>query len=69
MGGRSYPSRNSIITIIIMARTKASRGAPPFELRSGNNLNTGTPYPFLGKIAKALTGGLGGVIGKLAGKN
>ena len=52
-----------------MARTKASRGAPPFELRSGNNLNTGTPYPFLGKIAKALTGGLGGVIGKLAGKN
>ena len=38
-----------------MARTKASRGATSFKLRSGNNLKTGTPYPFL----RAITGGIG----------
>jgi len=48
-----------------MARTRASRGGKPFKMRSGNNLKTGTPYPFLGKIGKALGGGL---LGKVFGK-
>mgnify|MGYP003135871110 CR=1 FL=1 len=45
-----------------MARTKLSRGKEPFQMRSGNS----TPYPFLGgvgkalgKVGKALTGGIG----------
>jgi hypothetical protein len=48
-----------------MARTKASRGGKPFQMKSGNNLKTATPYPFLGKIGKALGGGL---LGKILGK-
>jgi hypothetical protein len=56
-----------------MARTKSSRGKEPFQMRSGNNTETGTPYPFLkglknigkkivgatpiGMAAKALKGG------------
>ena len=58
-----------------MARTKASRGGKPFKMRSGNNLKTGTPYPFLGKAigkifgkgggAEAAT--RGGIVGSLAG--
>ena len=56
-----------------MARTKSSRGKEPFQMRSGNNAETGTPYPFLkglknigkkimgatpiGMAAKALKGG------------
>ena len=44
-----------------MARTKASRGVKNFSLRSG----AATPYPFLGKIGKALGGGL---LGKVLGK-
>ncbi len=44
-----------------MARTKSSRGKEPFKMRSPE-----TPYPFLGgvgkalgKVGKALTGGIG----------
>ena len=42
-----------------MARTSKSRGATPFQMRSGNN---GTPYKFLGKLVK----GIGGLAGKAA---
>ena len=52
-----------------MARTKLSRGKEPFQMRSGNS----TPYPFLGgvgkalgKVGKALTGGIGR---KIMGQN
>ena len=44
-----------------MARTKSSRNIPPFSLRSG----AATPYPFLGKIGKALTGGAIGAVKNL----
>ena len=44
-----------------MARTKASRGVKAFELRSGPE----SPYPFLGKVAKALTGGIGSILTNL----
>jgi hypothetical protein len=48
-----------------MARTSKSRGVTPFQMRSGNS---GTPYKFLGKIGKAVTGVMGGAVGGLAGK-
>ena len=44
-----------------MQRTKKSRRAKTFELKSGPE----PPFPFLGKIAKGLGGGL---LGKLLGK-
>jgi hypothetical protein len=37
-----------------MARTKASRGAAPFKLRSGNS-----PLPFLGGLGNIAKGVLG----------
>ena len=41
-----------------MQRTKKTRGAKPFQMRSGNT----TPYPFLGKALKTIGGGAVGAI-------
>ena len=46
-----------------MARTSKSRGAIPFQMRSGNS----SPYKFLGKALKAATGGVGTLVGNALG--